>query len=204
MHKVAKSPNIPVRKTSPKIIQNNKGDKMAYLNITEPSFDFAPQRGNSDFQFEELFVSESVQFDAKPSLKDSQIISSGDELSQDKIESEEVTNPDIGEGETLELAASKVNLEDFQILKVIGKGAYGKVFQVLQKSTDQIYAMKVLRKDFLIKTKNVTYTKTEKDILRTVRHPYIVSLHYAFQNEGRVYLVMDYMNVPFLIFFFFL
>jgi len=54
--------------------------------------------------------------------------------------------------------------------------------------------MKVLRKDFLVRTHNVEYTKSEKDILRKIRHSFIVSLHYAFQNESKVYLVMDYIN----------
>lgn len=71
----------------------------------------------------------------------------------------------------------------------------------MKKDSGQVYAMKVLRKDFLIKTKNVEYTKMERDVLRTVRHPFIVSLQYAFQNEGRVYLVMDYMNVSHILVF---
>lgn len=52
--------------------------------------------------------------------------------------------------------------------------------------TGDIYAMKVLRKPFLIKTDSVQGTKTERDILRQVRHPFIVSLHYAFQTKGKV------------------
>lgn len=54
--------------------------------------------------------------------------------------------------------------------------------------------MKVLRKDFLIKTDNVEYTKREKDILRQIRHPFIVRLHHSFQNDSRVYMVMDFLN----------
>jgi len=65
---------------------------------------------------------------------------------------------------------------------------------VMKKDTGDIYALKVLKKDFLVKTENVEYTKTEKEILRKVRHPYIVTLHYAFQNAAKVYLAMDFMN----------
>lgn len=89
---------------------------------------------------------------------------------------------------------SKVGLEDFELLKLVGEGGYGKVYQVQQKTSGTIYAMKVLRKNFLISTNNVEYTKTERDVLRMVRHPFIVSLHYAFQTEGKLYLLMDYMN----------
>jgi len=79
-------------------------------------------------------------------------------------------------------------------LKVIGKGAYGKVYQVSKIETDDIYAMKVLKKDFLIRTNNVETTKTERDVLRKVNHPFVVALHYAFQTDQRLYLVMDFMN----------
>jgi len=53
--------------------------------------------------------------------------------------------------------------------------------------------MKVLKKDFLIKTDNVSYSLTERNILLKIRHPYIVSLYFAFQTKGKIYLVMDYM-----------
>jgi len=96
--------------------------------------------------------------------------------------------------ETLLPSQSKVNLDDFQLLKVVGKGGYGKVFQVVKKDTQNIYAMKVLKKDFLIKSKNVEYTKAERDILQKVQHPFIVSLHYCFQNQQKIYLVMDFVN----------
>jgi len=88
----------------------------------------------------------------------------------------------------------KVALEDFEILALVGKGAYGKVHQVCKKNTGEIFAMKVMRKESLIKTNNVSYTITERNILRNIRHPFIASLHYAFQTKGKVYLVMDFLN----------
>eukprot|EP01104_Vermistella_antarctica_P015688 TRINITY_DN5203_c0_g1_i1.p1 TRINITY_DN5203_c0_g1~~TRINITY_DN5203_c0_g1_i1.p1 ORF type:complete len:554 (-),score=146.43 TRINITY_DN5203_c0_g1_i1:259-1920(-) len=87
-----------------------------------------------------------------------------------------------------------VSFDDFKVLCVLGKGAFGKVFQVERKSTSEIYAMKVLKKDFLKETNNVSYTQAECNILRKIRHPFIVSLHFAFQSMGRLYLVMDYVN----------
>ena len=54
--------------------------------------------------------------------------------------------------------------------------------------------MKVLRKENLLKTNNVSYTITERNILRNIRHPYIASLHFAFQTHGKVYLVMEFLN----------
>eukprot|EP00339_Tiarina_fusa_P014516 CAMPEP_0117022890 /NCGR_PEP_ID=MMETSP0472-20121206/17140_1 /TAXON_ID=693140 ORGANISM="Tiarina fusus, Strain LIS" /NCGR_SAMPLE_ID=MMETSP0472 /ASSEMBLY_ACC=CAM_ASM_000603 /LENGTH=424 /DNA_ID=CAMNT_0004728851 /DNA_START=124 /DNA_END=1398 /DNA_ORIENTATION=+ len=90
--------------------------------------------------------------------------------------------------------APRVSLEDFDILRLVGKGAYGKVHQVRKKDTGQIFAMKVMRKEMLIQTNNVSYTMTERNILRNIRHPFIASLHYAFQTKGKVYLVMEFCN----------
>ena len=84
--------------------------------------------------------------------------------------------------------------EDFEILRLVGKGGYGKVHQVRKKDSNEIYAMKVLRKEFLIRTNNVTYTMTERNIMRNVHHPFIASLLYAFQTHGKVYLVMEFLN----------
>mmetsp|Transcript_51503 Transcript_51503/g.129217 ORF Transcript_51503/g.129217 Transcript_51503/m.129217 type:complete len:557 (+) Transcript_51503:35-1705(+) len=83
-------------------------------------------------------------------------------------------------------------LEDFERLSLVGQGGYGKVYQVRSVERGEVYAMKVLQKDFLARTRNVAYTRRERDILRRVRHPFIVRLHYAFQTHGRVYLVMDF------------
>eukprot|EP00339_Tiarina_fusa_P014069 CAMPEP_0117008260 /NCGR_PEP_ID=MMETSP0472-20121206/7836_1 /TAXON_ID=693140 ORGANISM="Tiarina fusus, Strain LIS" /NCGR_SAMPLE_ID=MMETSP0472 /ASSEMBLY_ACC=CAM_ASM_000603 /LENGTH=414 /DNA_ID=CAMNT_0004710243 /DNA_START=82 /DNA_END=1326 /DNA_ORIENTATION=- len=88
----------------------------------------------------------------------------------------------------------RVSLEDFDILRLVGKGAYGKVHQVRKKDTGQIFAMKVMRKEMLIETNNVSYTMTERNILRNIRHPFIASLYYAFQTKGKVYLVMEFCN----------
>ena len=91
-------------------------------------------------------------------------------------------------------STDRVTLEDFEILQLVGKGAYGKVHQVRKIDDGKIYAMKVMRKEMLIKTNNVSYTITERNILRNIRHPFIASLHYAFQTKGKVYLVMEFLN----------
>ena len=86
---------------------------------------------------------------------------------------------------------------DFEILRVVGQGAFGKVFQVRRKkvntnskqvdadtetdSNDGIYAMKVMRKETIIKKNHVDYMRAERDILTKVVHPFIVQLRYSFQ-----------------------
>jgi serine/threonine protein kinase len=88
----------------------------------------------------------------------------------------------------------KVTAQDFQLLKVIGKGSFGKVMQVKKKDDGKIYAMKVLSKQAIISRNQVTHTKSEKNILQVIQHPFIVGLHFAFQTPGKLYMILDYIN----------
>ncbi|CAB0027895.1 unnamed protein product [Trichogramma brassicae] len=87
--------------------------------------------------------------------------------------------------------------EDFELCKVIGKGGYGKVFQVRKTTGNDrgtIFAMKVLRKASIIRNqKDTAHTKAERNILEAVKHPFIVDLIYAFQTGGKLYLILEYM-----------
>lgn len=90
-----------------------------------------------------------------------------------------------------------LTVADFDLLKIVGKGAFGKVMLVRKKNAkDQgsVYAMKVLKKDVIAAKGQIEHTKAERDILFEVRHPYIVRLRYAFQSEDKLYLVTDYYN----------
>ena len=83
-------------------------------------------------------------------------------------------------------------MDDFDLLKVIGKGSFGKVMQVRKKDNGKIYAMKVLKKEQLVARKQVAHTKTERKVLEEIHSPFIVSLRYAFQTENKLYMILDY------------
>lgn len=86
----------------------------------------------------------------------------------------------------------QVNKDSFDFLKVVGKGSFGKVFLVVKKNgsdAGQMYALKSLRKEVLVRRNQVEHTKTERAILQTVNHPFIVALRYAFQTQDKLYLV---------------
>jgi RAC serine/threonine-protein kinase len=87
-----------------------------------------------------------------------------------------------------------VKADDFESLKVIGSGGFGKVLQVRYKPTGQIFAMKVLNKKEIVEADEVHKTKTEKSILMKLDHPFLVKLHFAFQTPAKVIFVMDYVN----------
>ncbi|KAH8695386.1 putative camp-dependent protein kinase-like protein [Talaromyces proteolyticus] len=91
----------------------------------------------------------------------------------------------------------QVGPNDFQILKLIGKGTFGQVYQVKKKDTQRIYAMKVLSKKVIIQKKEVAHTLGERNILvRTAMaaSPFIVGLKFSFQTLTDLYLVTDYMS----------
>ena len=79
------------------------------------------------------------------------------------------------------MKVESVGIEDFEILKFVGQGAFAKVYQVRKKGTTEIYAMKVMRKDKIMENNHAEYMKAERDILTNVDHPFIVQLRYSFQ-----------------------
>lgn len=90
-----------------------------------------------------------------------------------------------------------VGPEDFQILRLIGKGTFGQVYQVRKKDTGRIYAMKVLSKKVIVQKKEVAHTVGERNILvrtATSESPFIVGLKFSFQTPSDLYLVTDYMS----------
>ncbi|KAG9317243.1 Pkinase-domain-containing protein [Chiua virens] len=82
---------------------------------------------------------------------------------------------------------------DFEFLKLIGRGTFGKVFQVRKKDTKRIYAMKVLSKKEIIAKKEVAHTIGERKILqRSLESPFLVGLKFSFQTDTDLYLVTDF------------
>uniref|UniRef100_A0A668A9R8 non-specific serine/threonine protein kinase n=1 Tax=Myripristis murdjan TaxID=586833 RepID=A0A668A9R8_9TELE len=92
--------------------------------------------------------------------------------------------------------SEKADASQFELLKVLGQGSFGKVFlvrKVTPPDANQLYAMKVLKKATL-KVRDRVRTKMERDILADVNHPFVVKLHYAFQTEGKLYLILDFLR----------
>ena len=97
----------------------------------------------------------------------------------------------------LNAGGGKVSGRDFELLKVLGKGGYGKVFLARKSTghdTGQIFAMKVLKKASIVRNaKDTAHTKAERSILEGIQHPFLVQLHYAFQTPGRLYLILEFL-----------
>ncbi|CAJ1077842.1 serine/threonine-protein kinase MRCK beta isoform X2 [Xyrichtys novacula] len=86
----------------------------------------------------------------------------------------------------------RLHRDDFEMLKVIGRGAFGEVAVVKMKQTERVYAMKILNKWEMLKRAETACFREERDVLVKGDSQWITTLHYAFQDDNYLYLVMDY------------
>jgi protein-serine/threonine kinase len=86
----------------------------------------------------------------------------------------------------------KLTVDDFETVKVIGRGSYGKVVLVKKTDSDEILAMKILKKKEMILRKQEHHIKNERKIMEMIDHPFIIKLEYAFQNNKNLYLCTQF------------
>eukprot|EP00039_Didymoeca_costata_P019717 m.338662 g.338662 ORF g.338662 m.338662 type:complete len:480 (+) comp18496_c0_seq1:215-1654(+) len=93
------------------------------------------------------------------------------------------------------LQEKKATVKHFQMLKVVGKGSFGKVMLAKHKSTNHMYAIKVMDKEIIIEQDAVDRIISEHNVLLSNEcHPFLVGLHYSFQSPMKLYFVLDYVN----------
>ncbi|KAF2684356.1 kinase-like protein [Lentithecium fluviatile CBS 122367] len=88
----------------------------------------------------------------------------------------------------------RLSIDDFELLKVVGKGSFGKVMQVMKKDTHRIYALKTIRKAHIISRSEVAHTLAERSVLAQINNPFIVPLKFSFQSPEKLYLVLAFVN----------
>jgi len=93
---------------------------------------------------------------------------------------------------TLQQKKRSKKLSDFLLIKVIGRGSFGKVLLAREKETREIYAIKVLQKRQIVKKKHIEHLHSERSVLALMKNPFIVKLHYAFQSKSKLYFVLTY------------
>lgn len=117
---------------------------------------------------------------------------------EEPIESDSSANTGAESDNHMDLGATErsgATINDFFLLKVIGKGSFGKVILAKHKETDKVYAIKVLSKKAIKQRNEVKHIMSERNVLlKNIRHPFLVSLHYSFQTPEKLYFVLDYVN----------
>ncbi|OMJ90488.1 hypothetical protein SteCoe_7193 [Stentor coeruleus] len=121
-----------------------------------------------------------------PSLNDIKVFSERPKLQNTK------KNKKIINFNNFLLPPSKVGPNDFRGLLQLGKGSFGEVYLVEKYDTIEKFALKVLRKEKVLGNNLVRYAFTERNILMTISHPFIVKLNYAFQTPEKLVMVMDF------------
>ncbi|KAB5542518.1 serine/threonine-protein kinase gad8 [Coniochaeta sp. 2T2.1] len=89
---------------------------------------------------------------------------------------------------------SKFSIDNFELLKVVGKGSFGKVMQVRKKDTNRIYALKTIRKAKIISRAEVAHTLAARSVLAQINNPFIVPLKFTFQSPEKLYFVLAFVN----------
>ncbi|XP_078697082.1 protein kinase C iota type-like isoform X16 [Branchiostoma floridae x Branchiostoma belcheri] len=88
-----------------------------------------------------------------------------------------------------------IGLDEFDLLRVIGRGSYAKVLMVKLRKTQRIYAMKVVKKELVNDDEDIDWVQTEKHVFETAsNHPFLVGLHSCFQTESRLFFVIEFVN----------
>lgn len=89
----------------------------------------------------------------------------------------------------------RIGVNDFDFIRVIGRGSYAKVMMVRLKETDRIYAMKVIKKELVNDDEDIDWVQTEKHVFEIAsNHPFLVGLHSCFQTRSRLFFVIEFVN----------
>lgn len=101
---------------------------------------------------------------------------------------------DLVNNQRTSIVAQSISPHDFQVLKFVGMGSFGKVLQVRHKKTNKILAMKVISKSLVNKKPSlIEILNSERNIMIKIRHPFIVKMHCSFQSKNQLFIVMDFL-----------
>uniref|UniRef100_A0A9L0S0G0 non-specific serine/threonine protein kinase n=1 Tax=Equus caballus TaxID=9796 RepID=A0A9L0S0G0_HORSE len=127
-----------------------------------------------------------------------QTVADGLKRQEEEMDFRSGSPSDNSGAEEMEVSLAKpkhrVTMNEFEYLKLLGKGTFGKVILVKEKATGRYYAMKILKKEVIVAKDEVAHTLTENRVLQNSRHPFLTALKYSFQTHDRLCFVMEYAN----------
>jgi len=104
------------------------------------------------------------------------------------------TTEAMGQANVAEGGAQQLSLNDFEMMKVLGKGTFGKVMLARDKRLGELVAIKILKKEVIMAKDEVTHTLTENAVLQSTHHPFLTGLRASFQTKDLLCFVMEYVN----------
>jgi len=128
-------------------------------------------------------IEELINSDNEPKYKSPQINNNNNTTTNDTSTLDDFQN-----------AILKLSYNDFELLKLLGRGSFGEVLLVRLKANKKLYAMKVLDKKMLKQRKQQIHTKTERDLMVKINCPFIVNIKSAFQDETKLYIVSEFLQ----------
>ena len=128
-------------------------------------------------------IEELINSDNEPKYKSPQINNTNNTTTNDTSTLDDFQN-----------AILKLSYNDFELLKLLGRGSFGEVLLVRLKANKKLYAMKVLDKKMLKQRKQQIHTKTERDLMVKINCPFIVNIKSAFQDETKLYIVSEFLQ----------
>ncbi|KAH8371273.1 hypothetical protein KR093_006780 [Drosophila rubida] len=107
---------------------------------------------------------------------------------------DEETDDDSEESSSVQTAKGvrKYHLDDYQIIKTVGTGTFGRVCLCRDRISEKYCAMKILAMTEVIRLKQIEHVKNERNILREIRHPFVISLEWSTKDESNLYMIFDY------------
>ncbi|KAL2271695.1 hypothetical protein VTJ83DRAFT_1066 [Remersonia thermophila] len=142
---------------------------------------------------EQAYDQTQAQMQAQPQqqLQEKQQQAAQLQQQQQQLQTHQRTQSSAGESR---VTKGKYSLADFQILRTLGTGSFGRVHLVQSQHNHRFYAIKVLKKAQVVKMKQVEHTNDERRMLGEVKHPFLITLWGTFQDSKNLYMVMDFVE----------
>ena len=185
----SKNRNLAITQMA-KLYQSNTGKQLKLCQVEQKDIKQYitskkdKKKSTSNTKMDEEFLIDTKQF-----------IEQNDKINEKELENDKIEKKrKVGTIFSCHKTIKNVGFDDFKIIKVIGRGSYGKVCLVQFRQTNELFAMKSLKKNVLIDEDQVESTLLEKNILQSLNHPFLVGMVFCFQTEERVFFVLPFLR----------